>query len=352
MVSVIDAVQIVSADGKVKRELEPTEYTLSRDTAPSVSPDYTDPSWETTELFPEKPESFEFTVTAKDGKTAKVSMGLIGETDITREMVNSMLLEENHEPALSFADGHLRIPDIIYYQGRVLKVVGIGPGAFKDFCDGTRQWNLKSIEFPESLRWIKAEAFAGAGRTEVSGPTPSMWFDLPDSVEAIGSYAFSNFGRDIANVSMGNSLKYLGDGLFNGSTYAGNLNIPGSLKTFRMSSLGNGSADGIPSHYSVATFSGNINIGEGMKEIISGDQRDTAGRNHINLRHGYGLITVPSTVKSIESGAFSGVFLDGLLTGGMAVRVNQPKDALQGAPWGIHNERGMNLDPDVVTWNS
>ena len=346
-------VKLVSADGMIIRELEPDEYTLSTNTAPSVSPDYSDPSWETTELFPEKTESFEVTVTAKDGKTAKVHIGLIGETDITREMVMSMKLENSEGEVLSFADGHVKIPEIIRYQGRVLKVVGIGPGAFKDIYVGARQWNLKSIEFPASLRWIKAEAFASTRSRGYYPENVPMSFNLPDTVEAIGSYAFSKHPRRITNVSMGNSLKYLGEGIFNGCYYEGDLYIPGSLGTLRMSSLGNGTSDAVvSSYYDIAYFTGEINIGEGMREITAGAPKATSFQNHIELKDGSGSISVPSTITKIALDAFSWVWVDDKLSEDVMIRVNQPKDALQGAPWGIHKMNdSASLDPDVVTWN-
>lgn len=113
--------------------------------------------------------------------------------------------------------GKIKIPTEVSYNGKTLKVVGIGQFAFS-LCD-----SLTSIDIPNSITRIEKWAFNKC--------TSLASVDIPNSVTTIEDAAFCHCSS-LTNIEIPNSVLEMKPGAFDNCTSLISVKIPNSITTF------------------------------------------------------------------------------------------------------------------------
>ena len=159
---------------------------------------------------------------------------------------------------------------------------------------------IKTIRFPRKLKRITQYAFNNFGRL-------TSVHTIPNSVEEIGLYAFSNCGL-LASITLPNSLQTLGAFVFSSCIKLSSITLPNSLKTIGERAFGGGySLSHITIPDSVTTIGKNAFVKCNALATVKLSNKITA------LPHGVfqgcsNLTTVtlstPNSLKTIGSSAF------------------------------------------------
>ena len=162
----------------------------------------------------------------------------------------------------------LIIPDTVWYDGILYRVIGIGMSAFSQ-CPA-----LSSLTLPEGLIYIDDNAF--------SGRKPLGSITIPNSVTTIGNYAFSEC-TNLRSVYIPDDVFYLGMGAFEECKKLQTVHLPPGITS-------------IPS----SLFSGcealdQVNIPEGVTSI--GTTAFASCR--------FNSLKLPHTLKRIDIDAFA-----------------------------------------------
>lgn len=109
------------------------------------------------------------------------------------------------------ADGAIKIPDTVEFDGRTFRVTSIGNQAFKD-CS-----SLKSIQLPDGITYIGDQAFYNCGLL--------MSVSLPKGIWQIGDQAF--YGCTILmDIQLPDKIRSIGDGTFYGCRALQSIQLP------------------------------------------------------------------------------------------------------------------------------
>ncbi len=109
------------------------------------------------------------------------------------------------------ADGAIKIPDTVEFDGRIFRVTSIGNQAFKG-CS-----SITSIQLPADLTAIGNEAFCNC-RSLLS-------LHLPDGVTTIGNSAFMGCSS-VSSIQLPNSVTFIGNSAFEGCSSLRSLQVP------------------------------------------------------------------------------------------------------------------------------
>jgi len=151
-----------------------------------------------------------------------------------------------------------------------VNVYHIGEGAFAD-CK-----YLESVEFPSTLKTIKAEAFSGCIRL--------FEVEIPEGVTSIGDNAFEGC-ISMTDAYIPEGVKKIADGLFNGCKVLSNVSLPEGITR-----IGEYAFEGCKSL-------DEIELPESTKEIADGAFKDCGSLEEI---------IIPDNVTEIADNAFEG----------------------------------------------
>ena len=369
-------VNVVYSDGR-RKELQPEEYTLTPDTAvESAGP-------------------MDVTVQWTEGNLeARVTLNVVGEIEITREMVEAGVTDPETGKVVDIKSGDVTIPEYIIWKGNKYQVVGIGDYAYGDTYGGEINLDIRSIHFPDSVKRIGDYAFAFCdnltgtlelpeGLTEIgtwafngcNGLTGKLTipnsvnniekrafgacrgltglvisdgvtsigesaFDycdgltgdliLPDSVTSIGKNAFAGCLRFDGTLKISNSVTTIEEGTFYNCRFTGRLNIPDNVTSI-----------GVDAFSTCAGFT----------ELHIPDSVTTIGDQAFRLMGGIEKLEIPNGVISIGSKAFAGcrnltgdliipnsvqeIGMDAFSTTNLDnILVYHEEGGITGAPWG------------------
>ena len=324
-------VNVVYSDGS-RKTLRPEEYTLTPDTAAdSAGPMDVTVSWTEGDL------------------EAAVSLNVVGEIEITREMVEAGVKDAESGEDVNIKSGEVTIPEYIIWKGNKYQVVGIGDYAYGDTYGGEINLDIRSIHFPDSVKRIGDYAFSQCdnltgtlelpkGLTEIGGDAffgcdgltgkltipnsvnniekrafgacsgltglvisdgvtsiGESAFDycvgltgdliLPDSVTSIGKNAFSGCWKFDGTLKISNSVTTIEEGTFYNCRFTGRLNIPDNVTSI-----------GVDAFSTCAGFT----------ELHIPDSVTTIGDQAFRLMGGIEKLEIPNGVISIGSKAFAG----------------------------------------------
>jgi len=155
-------------------------------------------------------------------------------------------------------EGDIVIPNHIIYNGRTMKVKGIGSGAFSG-CS-----NLQTITIPETIQTIGQGAFQNCGISNVK---------LPDSLERLEKYTFK--GSELQEIDLPRSLQYIAEGCFDGTKKLKQLIIDGTKSTKGFCTVERLKETGVDYLYlNGVNYSGNdktyINSSKKIKKVVIG----------------------------------------------------------------------------------
>ena len=203
---------------------------------------------------------------------------------------------------MTFETGVTKIPDNLFRNCANLRtidipasVTAIGRYAFLDSA-------LEEVTFHEGLQTIGLEAFRNTKLSSV---------DLPNTVTAVAAYAFRNC-NNLQNVTLSNHLQTLDALVFGGCASLKSIEIPKSLTTAGSTATSSGVFDG--SGLATVTFE------SGVTKIVDNLFRNCTNLRSIDIpasvtaigRYAFASsaleeITIPATVITIASTAFSGI---------------------------------------------
>ena len=154
---------------------------------------------------------------------------------------------------------------------------------------------LRSLSIPETVEYngISYSVIAISGFSHCENITGTL--TIPNSVQTIGSYAFSGC-TGITRLELGENVEYIGIGAFSECTgLRGSLNLPNSLQTIESQAFYH------------CGFTGTLNIGDNVQSIGTYAFAGCSGFS--------GSLIIPNSVDFIGPGAFANCSgFDGTLT--------------------------------------
>lgn len=226
-------VNAVYSDGSW-RTLTPEEYTLEPETASSTAgPMEVTANW------------------ASGGLKGSVVLNVIGETEITREMVETGVKDADTGEDVVLRRGDVIIPEYIIWDGAEYHVVGIGDEAFgSPTSNPSMEQELTGIQFPNSIRRIGEYAFLGC-----VGLTGDL--ELPENLRIIEKFAFSGCWNLDGTLTIPKGVTSIGSHAFyNCSGLTGEIELPEALTEIEMYIF-----------YNCYNLSGDITIPKGVTSI-------------------------------------------------------------------------------------
>ena len=269
------------SDGSTKI-LTPQDYTLTPDKAAAT------------------PGPMEVVIQWTEGKLEGTAvLSVTGEREITKEMVESGVINGATGEQVTLKEGQVVIPETIIWDGGMYTVIGIAKEAFKGNTD------ITAIEFPKTLKNIGQYAFSGcsslAGELEIPSGVITIGghafencsnltgeLKIPDEVTAIGADAFLNCKGFTGGLKIPEKITKIESGTFEGcSGFDGELTIPESVTT-----IGGGAFRGCKN------LTGELKLHDGITSIGNYAFEDCSGFK--------GELRIPSGLTVINQTAFEG----------------------------------------------
>lgn len=154
-----------------------------------------------------------FTSYAYDFEADGIYYNITSASDLTCEITYES--KPNDLNYIGCYSGDFVIPDQVQYRNKVLKVTGIGAGAFYN-CSA-----LESVEIPNSITRISTQSFYNC--------TSLKEVVFPNSIISIGRYAFAGCSS-MTEIELPNSVVELRNGAFSGCTKLGSIKLSQNLK--------------------------------------------------------------------------------------------------------------------------
>ena len=226
-------------------------------------------------------------------------LSVTGEREITKEMVESGVINGATGEQVTLKEGQVVIPETIIWDGGMYTVIGIAKEAFKGNTD------ITAIEFPKTLKNIGQYAFSGcsslAGELEIPSGVITIGghafencsnltgeLKIPDEVTAIGADAFLNCKGFTGGLKIPEKITKIESGTFEGcSGFDGELTIPESVTT-----IGGGAFRGCKN------LTGELKLHDGITSIGNYAFEDCSGFK--------GELRIPSGLTVINQTAFEG----------------------------------------------
>lgn len=220
--------------------------------------------------------------------------------DTVTEIGEEAFMMMENLTSVTFGNGITKIPLAAFYECTKLSTIDIPAYITEVEDEAFYCCPLSSITFHEGLEKIGASSF-GVYETN-SCKLTSLVF--PDSLKSIGSYAFAGQSK-IKSITFGRDIDDIGSNAF-GSNGGCKAPTPTELKATSAAlaaglKVDNGlliSASGKKAMYCIASYSGELNLQEGIEEILP----------YTFAKVNATKLTLPSTLKTIDEGAFYSAF--------------------------------------------
>ena len=260
------------------------------------------------------------------------------------EVLAGPTLYVNNEPVIDLVipNDVTEIPDNAFHNYRKLKTLQVeGQNLQRIGVDAFYNTGLTTVELSDSVTEISGWAFAECNLLEsITLPASLTTIEertfyycrqlnnvvIPDSVTSIGDYAFFACTA-LSNITFSANLKTIGNSAFNTCYVLRSPALPEGLKSIGDFAFGNGHVSGylrIPSTVEELGVSILLNSGMGTIYVTYGNQHFSVEGDVLynfdktkmvtSTAYMSGTFTIPSTVKTICSGAFNDTqFLTGIV---------------------------------------
>ena len=240
-----------------------------------------------------------------------VTLNVIGEIIITRDMVNTGVKNAVTGEDVNIKSGDVTIPEYIIWEGIEYRVVGIGREAYGSENATYANQKITGIHFPDSIEIIERNAFSNC--KNLSGNI--KW---PKNLKNIEAYAFDSCYGLTGDLVIPNGITSISTGIFRYCEgFDGELIIP----------------EGITSISSYA-FEGCSNL---TGTLILPTTLQTIGMRAFRSSGFTGNVIIPNGVRTIGEDVFK-------YTDFTSISVDNTRDAISGAPW------GWSGGADAVVW--
>ncbi len=258
--------------------------------------------------------------------------------DTVTEIGEEAFMMMGNLTSFTFGNGITKIPLAAFYECPKLSTIDI-PAFITEVGDEAFYCcPLSSITFHEGLEKIGGTAFA----VYETGTAKLTSLSFPDSLKSIGSMAFAG-QSNLKSITFGKNIDELGNNVF-GSNGGCMAPTPTELKATPAAiaaglKVDNGiliSADGKKAMYCISSFAGELNLQEGIEEILPYTFSKVKATK----------LTLPSTLKTIGECAFSSSFDS---SSKVAVNIPSSVETIKEGAFYLSNIGSLTLNDGLVT---